>query len=443
MASKSARASRSPRSLRRTRSTLSGAGACVACTGAPSGRPRSRKADVREADLVVREQRVAAEVEHAASLAGPARARSRARGRAAGSRARPPPPRARAMNDHVLRERVDPRSGAAASRPHVRLASNASAISRRYADRDWSDAGRCRTRRVARHPRSECAARRAGREDRVHHHRIDPRRTGAAHGAARRRRRSRPSSRCRPRAPRARERSADPARQRHRDGSSPRRRFWRHAPGRARQAAPRRAPRARTPRRARRPARLAGAAQPGSQRRRGRARSARHANTSASAATRCRCASTHSTRSKALAEQLGDDALRDRLAGLERGVLPHVAEIRRHQRDGRRAGAPQRVGREQQLDELRVRVVERAHQHGRAVGARRRRAPGSHRPGSDAAPPRARPAPAVRAARERAGAHRETRGALVPALQLDVTAGLSRVRRPPHAAAPRARPRAR
>ena len=63
-------------------------------------------------------------------------------------------------------------------------------------------------------------------------------------------------------------------------------------------------------------------------------------------------------------QPVADHALRDGLAWCEDRVLSHVGEVRRDERHAPRAGAAQRVGREHGLDQLRVGVVEGAHDDG-------------------------------------------------------------------------------
>ena len=65
-------------------------------------------------------------------------------------------------------------------------------------------------------------------------------------------------------------------------------------------------------------------------------------------------------RVEVVGQQPADDPLADRFAGRELDVLPHVAQVRRDQRNGARAVLPRRRGREQQLDELVVGMVEAA-----------------------------------------------------------------------------------
>ena len=84
---------------------------------------------------------------------------------------------------------------------------------------------------------------------------------------------------------------------------------------------------------------------------------------------RWRCASTVSTRSKARPRQLAEDRLRDWLAGAKDPVLAHVGEVGRDQRDAPRAGAAQRVGRQQRRHQLAVGIVERLHHDGVGAGA--------------------------------------------------------------------------
>ena len=58
-------------------------------------------------------------------------------------------------------------------------------------------------------------------------------------------------------------------------------------------------------------------------------------------------------------EQRANDFLADRFALVEGSVLPHVAEIGRHQDEALGAVAPQGFGGEQQRNELVVRPIER------------------------------------------------------------------------------------
>ena len=62
-------------------------------------------------------------------------------------------------------------------------------------------------------------------------------------------------------------------------------------------------------------------------------------------------------------EQCADDALRDRFAGAEHPVLAHIRQVRRDQGDAPRAGPADGVARQQNLDELGVRIMQRAHQN--------------------------------------------------------------------------------
>ena len=64
-------------------------------------------------------------------------------------------------------------------------------------------------------------------------------------------------------------------------------------------------------------------------------------------------------------QQPADHLLADRFALLEGRVLPHVAEIGRHQNEPLRAIAPQCLGGEQERNELVVRPVERGIDDGR------------------------------------------------------------------------------
>jgi hypothetical protein len=59
-----------------------------------------------------------------------------------------------------------------------------------------------------------------------------------------------------------------------------------------------------------------------------------------------------------------DDALADRLAGVEGDVLAHIGQVRRHQREVAHAQAARGAGGQQQFDELVVGLVQAAQQHG-------------------------------------------------------------------------------
>ncbi len=63
---------------------------------------------------------------------------------------------------------------------------------------------------------------------------------------------------------------------------------------------------------------------------------------------------------EALGDQPPDDPLADCLAGAERDILPHIGEIGRDQHDAARSVGAQRPGGQQQLDQLRVGMIERA-----------------------------------------------------------------------------------
>ena len=69
-----------------------------------------------------------------------------------------------------------------------------------------------------------------------------------------------------------------------------------------------------------------------------------------------------------LREEIANGALTDGVAGVERGVLTHVAEIRRNQHQSSGSSTTQCFRREQQREQLFVRIIERTANDGRRCG---------------------------------------------------------------------------
>ena len=61
-------------------------------------------------------------------------------------------------------------------------------------------------------------------------------------------------------------------------------------------------------------------------------------------------------------EQSPDDPLRHRLPGMEHRILSHVRQVGSHERHAPGSRPPQRIRRQQRLDETQIRIGERPHQ---------------------------------------------------------------------------------